>query len=154
MPMIGFTPYFFALDQKSYAPCRLPWSVIAIDDIPRSLTRENNPSSKEAPSSIEYSVCTCRWAKLSWVPVDMERGSHLPEGVASLTGTRWRASGKSASLRQSGSHHRHPVRVAPEPVPDPVQTPPRAICWRRSIRSSVGGCVENSFETSWARNGL
>src|SRR3712207_3202227 len=63
MPMIGLTPWVLALDQNSKAPKTLPWSVIAIESMPSSAVRENRSSSRAAPSSMEYSVWTCRWTK-------------------------------------------------------------------------------------------
>ena len=40
----------------------LPWSVIAICGMPSPLHAANRSLSRAAPSSIEYSVCTCRCA--------------------------------------------------------------------------------------------
>lgn len=58
IPMIGVTPAFFAEWKKSYAPCRFPWSDIAICDMPISLQALNMSLSRAAPSSIEYCVWT------------------------------------------------------------------------------------------------
>src|SRR6476469_999404 len=49
--------------------------------MPSSLVRVKRPSSSEAPSSIEYSVWTCRCTKLSGATADMEETS-APFGVA------------------------------------------------------------------------
>lgn len=56
--MIGVTPAFFAEWKKSYAPCRFPWSDIAMCDMPISLQALNMSLSRAAPSSIEYCVWT------------------------------------------------------------------------------------------------
>lgn len=61
--MIGVTPAFFAEWKKSYAPWRLPWSVIAMCDMPMSLHASNMSLSRAAPSSSEYWVWTCRCVK-------------------------------------------------------------------------------------------
>lgn len=60
MPMIGLTALSFAFWKNSYAPNMLPWSLIAIAGIPcRSASATSLPF-LAAPSSIEYSVWTCR----------------------------------------------------------------------------------------------
>src|SRR5690242_9012023 len=99
--------------------------------MPRLSTRENRPSSKEAPSSIEYSVWTCRCTKES-EPVDMERGSHLPEG--SREEPEYAFVGKDVSVRrrQSATPRRH----SGAGLRTPGQRP--AICRSRAIRSAVG----------------
>src|SRR5689334_5554802 len=122
--------------------------------MPSSLTREKSPSNNEAPSSIEYSVCTCRWAKSPPEPVVMERGSHLPEGSQDRTrerlGTTWgRGSDYAPREADPAMTHRLPPRVAQKPP-----GPRRAKSWSRAIRSAVGGCVENNLDTSPIRNGL
>jgi hypothetical protein len=61
--MIGLMPLAFALDQKSYAPNTNPWSVVAIAVCPRRWASPKRSFSRAAPSSIEYSVCTCRCTK-------------------------------------------------------------------------------------------
>ncbi|CAM5645579.1 hypothetical protein STENM36S_09551 [Streptomyces tendae] len=60
IPMIGVTPAFFAEWKKSYAPCRLPWSDMAMCVMPISLQASNMSLSRAAPSSSEYWVWTCR----------------------------------------------------------------------------------------------
>lgn len=60
MPMIGVTPAFWAVWKKSYAPCRLPWSDMAMCVMPISLHALNMSFSRAAPSSSEYWVWTCR----------------------------------------------------------------------------------------------
>ncbi len=62
MPMIGLMPALVALFQKSYAPYMFPWSVMAIAAMPSASHWRNMSFSRAAPSSIEYSVCTCRCA--------------------------------------------------------------------------------------------
>src|SRR4051795_13305829 len=52
--------------------------------IPCSTTRENSPSSSEAPSSMEYSVWTCRWTKESWEPFAIVAGHSLMR-IAGMT---------------------------------------------------------------------
>src|SRR3712207_7889944 len=75
--MIGLSPWALAPDQNSKAPKTLPWSVIAIAGIPSSAVRANMSSSRAAPSSMEYSVWTCRWTK-SPLPVLTLLGTGLP----------------------------------------------------------------------------
>src|SRR3954453_5207486 len=58
--MSGLTPASLACFQKSYAPNTLPWSVIANAGMPIRAVSLNKSFSRAAPSSIEYSVCTCR----------------------------------------------------------------------------------------------
>ena len=50
-PMIGFTPAAVACFQKSYAPNRYPWSVVAIAVCPSLLTSVNRSPRRAAPSS-------------------------------------------------------------------------------------------------------
>ena len=40
-----------------------PWSVTASAVCPSSLARRASSLTRQAPSSREYSVCTCRWTK-------------------------------------------------------------------------------------------
>ena len=65
IPMIGFTPDFEAVWKNSYAPNMFPWSLIATAGISCRATSANSLLFFAAPSSIEYSVCTCRWTKES-----------------------------------------------------------------------------------------
>ncbi len=65
MPMIGFTPVLAAEWKNSYAPNMLPWSLIAMAGMPCLSASANSLPFFAAPSSIEYSVWTCRCAKLS-----------------------------------------------------------------------------------------
>src|SRR5215472_6223158 len=60
--MTGVMPCCAACQWNSAAPNRLPWSVIATCVMPRWLTSLKRSFSRAAPSSIEYSVWTCRWA--------------------------------------------------------------------------------------------
>ena len=62
-PTIGFIPAPLAALRKSNTPNILPWSVMATELIPSSLTRFINFLMSEAPSRIEYWVCTCRCVK-------------------------------------------------------------------------------------------
>ncbi len=62
MPMTGVMPASLACRWNSAAPYMLPWSVIATWVMPCLETSLNISLSRAAPSSIEYSVCTCRWA--------------------------------------------------------------------------------------------
>ena len=62
MPMTGVIPASLACRWNSAAPYMLPWSVIATCVMPLAVTSLNMSFSRAAPSSIEYSVCTCRWA--------------------------------------------------------------------------------------------
>src|SRR5215212_1833936 len=39
-----------------------PWSVVATAGMPCRAASANRSSIRAAPSSMEYSVCTCRWA--------------------------------------------------------------------------------------------
>ena len=55
-------PASLACRWNSAAPNMLPWSVIATCVMPVPATSLNSSLSRAAPSSIEYSVCTCRWA--------------------------------------------------------------------------------------------
>src|ERR687894_152819 len=63
--MIGLTPLAFEALWNSYAPNVLPWSVTAIAGIPISAQPLNRSLTRAAPSSIEYSECTCRWTNES-----------------------------------------------------------------------------------------
>ena len=60
MPITGVMPASLACRWNSAAPYMLPWSVIATCVMPWFLTSANRSFSRAAPSSIEYSVCTCR----------------------------------------------------------------------------------------------
>jgi hypothetical protein len=71
MPMIGLMPASFAFLMKSYAPNTLPWSVIASAGMPISWQPLNRSPRRAAPSSIEYSVCTCRWTNESFMPAEL-----------------------------------------------------------------------------------
>ena len=87
--MIGLSPAPRAFVKKSYAPKRFPWSVIAMADMPRRLASVIKSSSRAAPSSIEYSVCTWRWTKSSDVIPIPHRSpstvdSHRQRGIVQL----------------------------------------------------------------------
>ena len=58
--MIGLIPAAVAVLQKSYAPNMLPWSVTAMAGIPSATAASMSGLTRAAPSSIEYSLCTCR----------------------------------------------------------------------------------------------
>jgi hypothetical protein len=53
-------PADLALVKKSWAPCMLPWSVMATAPMPCRSHSAKSSLSLAAPSSIEYSVCTWR----------------------------------------------------------------------------------------------
>src|SRR5690349_9178755 len=109
--MIGLTPCFLALDQNSNAPNTLPWSVIAMASMPSSAVRANMSSSRAAPSSMEYSVCTWRWANPDPEPAAMG-GVHLLSRMTTSQDERvltlavlW---GRPLRLRDDrGRSHRH-----------------------------------------------
>ncbi|GAA3132155.1 hypothetical protein GCM10020001_062970 [Nonomuraea salmonea] len=63
MPMIGLTGEPEATFWNSYAPNMLPWSLIAIAGISSRSASLNSGFSFAAPSSMLYSVCTCRCTK-------------------------------------------------------------------------------------------
>src|SRR5680860_1794603 len=90
----------------------LPWSVIASAGIPIAAVRRKRSGNRAAPSSMEYSVCTCRCTNESLDPDDINAdalpNSHSPqlnkttgEAAADILGkvSQW---GRSASLRHSG----------------------------------------------------
>ncbi len=52
----------------------LPWSVIATAVIPSRAASANSRPTLAAPSSIEYSVCTCRWTNESDTAPPWKRG--------------------------------------------------------------------------------
>ena len=58
--MIALTPEALDALWNSYAPNTLPWSVIAMAGMPISAQPLNRSPTRAAPSSIEYSECTCR----------------------------------------------------------------------------------------------
>ena len=88
MPMIGVTPAFFAEWKKSYAPCRLPWSLIAMWVMPMSLHASNMSLSRAAPSSSEYWVWTCRCVNGGFDTVAASRGNGGRQAAGSLVGQR------------------------------------------------------------------
>ncbi len=73
MPMIGLIPAALAWVTKSYAPKTLPWSVIASAGMPIRAVSANRSVSRAAPSSIEYSVWTCRCTNESLADRDTAR---------------------------------------------------------------------------------
>src|SRR4051794_41829762 len=92
--MIGVTPAFFAEWKKSYAPCRLPWSDIAIWVMPISLHASNMSLSRAAPSRSEYWVWTCRCVNggfdTAWPPgetIDKVRRGGLGGGTETYSRT-------------------------------------------------------------------
>ena len=46
----------------------LPWSVMPMAGCPSAAAAATTSATRAAPSSIEYSVCTWRWVKLSATP--------------------------------------------------------------------------------------
>src|SRR5690242_5583433 len=85
IPMIGVTPAFFAEWKKSYAPCRLPWSDMAMWVMPISLHALNMSLSRAAPSSSEYWVWTCRCVNGGFDTVGPPRET-LDDGLADSPG--------------------------------------------------------------------
>src|SRR5690606_13975512 len=65
--MMGLTPAALACDQKSKEPKLLPWSVTAIAGMPCAATSFMRSVTRAAPSSMLYSLCTCRCTKESLV---------------------------------------------------------------------------------------
>src|SRR5256885_3868946 len=59
--MIGFTPALRAASYIGIAPYMLPWSVIPTAGWPSAAAAATTSPMRDAPSSIEYSVCRCRW---------------------------------------------------------------------------------------------
>ena len=117
MPMIGLTPAAVPFFQNSYAPKTLPWSVIASAGMPIRAASVNRSDTRAAPSSMEYSLCTCRCTNCSAAVLD-DAGSTtwrsdvgpLLCGDASGTGRR----GKAAEMcRRSNTARRHFRRVGP-----------------------------------------
>src|SRR5579875_2036560 len=60
-PMIGTSPFFFAVSWNSTAPNMTPWSVRATPGAPSVYAFSHNASTRHAPSSSEYSLWTWRW---------------------------------------------------------------------------------------------
>src|SRR5579859_4130944 len=60
-PIIDFIPSFLHVLKKLTAPYMPPWSVIATAGWLSSLAVLINSGMRDRPSSIEYSVWTCRW---------------------------------------------------------------------------------------------
>ena len=98
--MIGFTGCFLAVWKNSYAPNMLPWSVIAIAGICWRAASASSSPFLAAPSSIEYSVWTCRWTNDELTGT----GSLLNDDLAERSGatvTRGRVP-TAAGLQDSG----------------------------------------------------
>src|SRR4051812_303975 len=110
--MIGLIPCSLALDQNSKAPNTLPWSVMAIASMPSSAVRAKRSSSRAAPSSMEYSVCTCRCTNPSRDPPAMDaRGSSRGHSSAYVgRAADGLAMGKTASLSDLGHNAGMPRR--------------------------------------------
>src|SRR5581483_1892257 len=85
MPRIGVMPFAVACRWNSAAANMLPWSVIATCVIPCAWTSLNSSLSLAAPSSIEYSVCTCRWANGPCVGSCVAIGDPPPPGTLRTT---------------------------------------------------------------------
>ncbi len=72
--MIGVMPTSRAAWYMSRTPYMLPWSVIPIAGWPSFAAAATTSPIRDAPSSIEYSVCTWRWTNdlltALWTPVD------------------------------------------------------------------------------------
>ena len=73
-PTIGLTPVPLDALWNSYAPNRLPWSVTAMAGMPCSSHPAKRSLMRAAPSSMEYSECTCRCTKLSLEAVPVRDG--------------------------------------------------------------------------------
>src|SRR3954452_703287 len=112
--MIGLMPCSLALDQNSKAPNTLPWSVIAIASMPSSAVRAKRSSSRAAPSSMEYSVCTCRCTNPSRDPPAMDALGSFP-GIAPLRRTQGRRShsGEDAQTIRPRREHWHAPPTLP-----------------------------------------
>src|SRR6478735_3531917 len=139
MPMIGLIPAARALDQNSWAPNTLPWSVIAIESMPSSAVRSNMSVSRAAPSSMEYSVCTWRCANPSLEPVDMRAFSTPSRRVVSRAR---RTAGESRGGRSPGEEPSAYVSLAGQSdrtrrVSQPADRAPVAV--RPGDRGAVAG---------------
>src|SRR4051794_41002200 len=60
MPRTGLTPALRAASYMGSAPYMLPWSVIPTAGWPSAAAAATTSPIRDAPSSIEYSVCRCR----------------------------------------------------------------------------------------------
>ena len=114
MPMIGLTPaalrlgvevvgaeHVAVVGHRDRAACRARRS------------RANSPSSRAAPSSMEYSVCTCRWTKsslrlnrLTWADLPLSERHEHDQRAHDTTGTRGRASGEERPAYVTRGPHR------------------------------------------------
>src|SRR4051812_23311735 len=79
---------------------------MAIAGMPRSTARVKSPSSREAPSSMEYSVWTWRWTKESWEPFAIVAG-HLLASVVQGIADQGRGGGRGADLGKDASLRDH-----------------------------------------------
>jgi hypothetical protein len=62
---------------EGQVPYMLPWSVMPMAGWPSAAAAATTSSTRAAPSSIEYSVCTCRWVNESPTG-DLDCGSGWP----------------------------------------------------------------------------
>ena len=61
VPMIGTMPASRAAWYIGRTPYMFPWSVMPIAGCPSAAAAATTSPMRDAPSSIEYSVWTCRW---------------------------------------------------------------------------------------------
>ena len=107
MPMIGLTPAALALARSRRRRTRCRGRSSRSRPCPSSAVRSNMSPSRAAPSSMEYSVCTCRWTNPSW-PAEsrMERDQPFPGSewtAASATGRRCSRGRTSAYVHPVGA---------------------------------------------------
>src|SRR5437773_1139805 len=65
MPITGLRSASRAALYIGSAPYMFPWSVMPTAGWPSAATAATTSPTREAPSSIEYSVCRCRWTNES-----------------------------------------------------------------------------------------
>src|SRR5579875_394308 len=85
--MTGVSPAAVACLWNSAAPNMLPWSVMATCVMPLALTSWNSSFSRAAPSSIEYSVWTCRWANGGMAPSSFDAAADAVMNPTASSGT-------------------------------------------------------------------
>ena len=138
MPMIGLTPCGLGLGVEVVGAEHV--AVVGHRDragMPSSAVRSNKSSSRAAPSSMEYSVCTCRCTKESWDPGSTS-GSGAPSGACERAGRSACGSadglGEGASLRRGEA-----ARTTDSPAPEPPAACDRPV--RRTARSRRAGAA-------------
>src|SRR3954468_9000644 len=96
MPITGLMPAAFAASYIASAPYMLPWSVIPIAGWPSAAAAATTSPMRDAPSSIEYSVWTCRWTNDRAITPALKSDGRA--GDPALGGTlRWRIGCHEAS---------------------------------------------------------